>query len=98
MREKSYWGILSSGNGKAPGVCGAYCSSGDSSSIESVPLYLCLGAPSEAGLQVILLSLKGIEDSDSDFSDEETWLAEDAEDRYSAERLGAEEEWGADPA
>ncbi len=53
------------------------------------------GSPSDARqtstqAEVTLLSLEGVEDSDSDFSDEETWLAEDGEDPFTATDLAAE--------
>jgi len=41
--------------------------------------------------EVSLPSLEGIDDSDRDFADEETWLLEDREDLYSAEQLAAEQ-------
>ena len=121
VREKTLEtqvGTLSSGaSGKGPGVSGAYFQYGHGFSSDCIPLYLCLGAPSDTGPSefnqhhnsnncgtqedqnsVTLLSLEGVEDSDSDFSDEETWLAESAEDHYSAERLAAERQKGSDPA
>jgi len=39
---------------------------------------------------VTLLSLDNIDDSDSEYSSDETWLAEDGEDPYDGERLEAE--------
>ena len=100
-------GALSRGGSGATGVTGTNFLTGQVQEDDWLPLHLCLGSPaggqeahvdpraaqrSADATATVLLSLGGIEDSDSDFSDEDTWQREDREDPYSPSMLEAEQQ------